>query len=343
MSDFDLNGLAEQLNSSLGSSDSAPVPSSQPSVSDTPVTSEVPASSSVETASTPQDDIVEVTFPDGTKEAIKRSDLPNAVLRQKDYTRKTQELAQFRQRYQEFEQNAPRIRAELEFAEQMRQATQDPEALFKYVVEQIGPQKAIQLFSGQIQQNPGAYDPNDIPTYQEADKLIETKLSTYEKRLQEQEQRFTQQLEQRVAQERQALEFERQKNEYQNKFDSLITESFSTHPELRAIDLAEDIMRFRVATKIENFVKHNGYEPSFEQAATWLKDAVKEQVTKLETQFNAKRVNSPLNNSIEPAGGNRPVGVNTQAKSYYDPKTGQVDTDAQLRDLAARISQAGRL
>lgn len=338
----DLNGMAEQLNASI-SGDSSPTQSSPQPTSDTPVSQATPASEAQTPVSTPQDDVIEVTFKDGTKEAIKKSELPNYLLRQRDYTQKTTQIAELRKKYQALEENAPRIREELEFAQQMRQATSDPAALFRYVVEQVGPQQAIQLLTGHMQQNPGAYDPNDIPTYREADELINSKVSAFERRLQEQEQQFEQKLESRVQQERQALEFERQKNEYASKFNSLIEKTFSDHPALKAIDLAEDIMRYRVSEKIKHFHAVNGYEPSFEQAAQWLQDSVKEQVSKLETEFNAKRQNSPLNNGIEPPGGNRPVGVNTQQRSYYDPRTGELDSDAQLKDIAARIASINRL
>jgi hypothetical protein len=343
MSMDDLNGIAEQLNASLSADSPAPVVPSQPSLSDTPETPTAPASVQGDTASTPQDDVIEVTFKDGVKQAVKRSELPNYMLRQEDYTRKTTQLAELRKRYEALEQNAPRIREELEFAQQMREAVSDPEALFKYVVEQLGPQKAIQLFSGQVQKNPGAYDPNDIPTYKEADDLINNKLSAYEQKLQAQEQAFERKLEERVIAERKALEFERQKTEYASKFNTLIEKSFNENPGLKAIDLAEDLMRFKVVEKIKNFERLNGYEPPFEQAAQWLQDAVKEQVTKLDNEYGARRANSPLNNGIEPPGGNRPVNVNTQRRSYYDEKTGQLDTDTQLKDLEAQIRNLSRL
>jgi hypothetical protein len=348
MSDLnvDLNGIAEQLNSAVSAGDSGN-PSPAPSTpSATPDSQTPPASVSSATDSTPNDDVIEVPFPDGTKETIKRSELPNYLMRQRDYTKKTQEIAKFRQQYEAFEQNAPLIREQLEFAQQMRELTANPQALLSHLVQTLGPQEAFKAFSGLVQQQQ-EYDPNDIPTYQEADQLIDkrmnTRLSEMEKRYQELEQKFQQSLEQGVDSKIQKLEFERQKNEYANKFDTLVSKSFSENPQLQAIDLVEDVMRFKVASKIENYVRLNGAEPTFEQAATWWNDAVKEQVTKLETQFAAKRANSPLNNSIEPAGGNRPVNVNTERKRYYDKASGRFDEDGLLKDLTARLSNLDRL
>jgi hypothetical protein len=339
LNEQDLNGIADQLSALESTPDTSPSPST---TSDTPASLATPASGATP-VSTPEDDVIEVTFKDGTKEAIKRSELPNAILRQRDYTHKTTQVAELRKKYEQLEQNAPRIREELEFAQQMRQATSDPAALFRYVVEQVGPQEALKLMTGHMGQNPGAYDPNDIPTYKEADDLIQSKFSTFEEKLAAQEQLFNERLEARVMQERQALEFERAKNEYASKFNSMIEKSFTDNPALKAIDLSEDILRYKVSQKIQNFQKLNGYEPTFEQAAQWLQDSVKEQVGKLETEFSGRQKNSPLNNGIEPPGGNRPVGVNTQQRSFYYEKTGELDSDAQLKEIAARIAGLNRL
>lgn len=338
-----LNAIAEQLDAAIATDSSVSTPSPSPA-NDTPVSQDTAATDIQTTESTPPvDDVIEVTFQDGTKEAIKRSELPNFVLRQKDYTRKTQEVSALKQKYQALEQSLPQIQEQLQFAEQMRQVTQSPEALLGYLVQQLGPQEAMRTFAGIMQQNPDAYDPNDIPTYREADELVNKKLSAYEQKIQQLEQSFEQRLHERFQQERQELEFKRQEQEYANRFDSLISKSFEEHPELQAVDLVEDVMRFKVSEKIKNYIKLNQEEPSFEQAAQWWNAAVKEQVNKLNEKFAAKKAASPLNNSIEPSGGNRPVGVNTQPKSYYNPKTGEVDTDAQLADIAKRLQEISRL
>jgi hypothetical protein len=347
MSDFttDINGIAEQLNASLGTGDSgSSTPSSPSPTTDTPVSQATPASEAQTTESTsPVDDVIEVTFNDGTKEAIKRSELPNFVMRQKDYTRKTQEAAALRKKYETLEQNLPQIQEEIAYAQQMRQVTQSPEALLGYLVQQLGPEKALQSFAGLMQQNPGAYDPNDIPTYKEAEQLISKQMEEAYNRIQNLEQTFEQRLQERLQQSQQEVDYKRQEQEYATKFDSIIRKSFEEHPELEAVDLVEDVMRFKVSQKINNFIKINGAEPKFEQAAQWWNDAVKEQVNKLNEKFAAKRAASPLNNSIEPSGGNRPINVNTQAKSYYDPRSGQFDHESSLNDLAKRIQEISRL
>lgn len=337
----DLNGIAEQLNTAVGGDSNVPTPS--PSTPSTPEPTQSAATENVAPESTPADDVIEVTFSDGTKEAIKRSELPNFVLRQKDYTRKTQQLAERAKKYEALEQNLPQIEAEIQYAQQMRQVTQNPEALLGYLVDQLGPQNALKAFAGLMQANPGAYDPNDIPTYQEAEQLISKKLEDAYNRIQGLEQTFEQRLEQRLREAQTQTDYKRQEQEYANKFDTVIRKSFEEYPELEAVDLVEDVMRFKVSKKIENFVKINGHEPQFEQAVQWWNDAVKEQVNKLNEKFAARKAASPLNNSIEPAGGNRPVSLNTQPKSYYNQKTGEFDHEASLNDLAKRIQEISRL
>lgn len=339
---FDLDGLAEQLQNA----DSATPQDSSPSPEvSTPTTQETsPVEVTPQTVDTePQDDVIEVTFKDGTKETIKRSELPNYVLRQQDYTRKSQQLAEVRKKYEKLEQNAPFIREQLEFAQQMRQATQDPQALFRYVVEQLGPENAIKAFTGLVQQNPAAYDPNDIPTYGDADKIINDRLKPYEQRFTELEQRFQQRLEERLQEARLQERLEAQQADYETRFSKLINEQLDEHKALKAVKRMPDILRYETAMKIQQFMAENGSEPTFEQAATWIKEEVQDQLKQLQSEFAAARAASPLNNGIEPAGGNRQVTLNTERKSHYNRKTGELDSDSLLNDLAAQLQGIDRL
>lgn len=79
MADLDLNGIAEQLTAATSET-----PSPSPSSTVTPEAPTSAATPSAEPVSTPDDDAIPVTFSDGTVETIKRSELPNYVLRQKD-------------------------------------------------------------------------------------------------------------------------------------------------------------------------------------------------------------------------------------------------------------------
>jgi hypothetical protein len=339
MSDFNLDGLAEQL--SADSEVQTPSPSVETS---TPVAeTSAPAETTLPTTDTTVDDVIEVTFPDGTKEPIKRSELPNYVLRQRDYTKKSQQIADIRKKYEQLEQNAPAIRQRLEFAQMMEQTLQNPAQLFELAVQRMGPENAVKYFMQKVGQVPQAYDPNDIPTYKEAEELMAHKLSAYEQRMQQMEQEFNDKLEQRLSQKTLEDKSVAERDMYKAKFDNLISEQLANNEVLTAVDNIDDIIRFKALTKIRAYTSEHGYEPSFEQAAQWIQGAVKEQLTKLESKFGAIKAASPLNNGIEPSGGNRPVSVNTERKSYYNTKTGQGDWDNLLTDLAKQFDGVGRL
>lgn len=336
--DIDFDALSSQLDTT----NTETVSTTEQTSGDTTTLETAPAQETIPsgTTETEADDSIEVTFQDGTKEAIKKSELHNYVLRNKDYTKKLQALSETRKKYEALEQNIPVIKQQLQFAQQMQQ---NPQAVFQYAVEQLGPENAVALFKQMVQGSPEKFDPLDIPTYQDAEQMISGRLSEYEQKLLEVEQRTQAKIQQSIQEARNQQEFESRRNTYQSQFDEAINKVLADHKPLKGIKHMPDMLRFETAKKVENYIKLNGEEPSFEQAAEWLQAAAKEQMSTLEAEFATAKANSPLNNGIEPPGGNRPVSVNTEAKSYYNPKNGQTDWDSLLKDMSGQLSNIGRL
>lgn len=339
--DVNLDTIAGQLSSENTGTVETSVNTTEPT-SET-LTPSPEATSSEAPAGGTEDDVIEVAFSDGTKEPIKRSELNKYVLRQKDYTRKMQELASTRKKYEALEQNLPAIKARLEFAEQMQQVAQNPAVLFQYALEQVGPENAIKMLTQMAQQNPGAYDPEDIPTYKDAEQMIQAHVGTVQQRLEQLERQTAERIQRSIQEARAAQEWETQAKTYEKKFNEAIDQVLTEFKPLKGLKHMPDVLRYETAKKVDNYIKLNGEEPTFEQAALWLQEAAKEQMATLEAEFAQAKAANPLNNSIEPPGGARQVSVNTGGKTYYNSKTGQTDWDALLSDVGNRLKGVGQL
>ena len=319
---LDLTAASSAAMEKLGTSDISNAPDRSSAVSPPPTSGQPPSS----------DPTVEIEFSPGKKEAVTLQQLKEwreSGLRQQDYTRKTQEVAEMRRQaeqvyraYQQMEQER----------QQLQEFFSDEENVLKLVAQQYGPQamqKLMGMLSGQQQQP--QYDPNAPATLEQAQRIAQQQAQQVRQEL----AKLQQQVGSNVAQELQNLRQEQETQEYKKVLNPVVSKIFEENPILSAVDGMEEVIRFKV---------FQAKPQSVEQAIELFNSIGKEQAEKLSAKFtelNKQTIANKqklLQNGIEPAGGVPPSaeprrfkksngdidwkGISAQAESYMKSRGG---------------------
>lgn len=218
-------------------------------------------------------------------------------LRQADYTRKTQEIAEMRRQaeqvYRAYEQMA-RERAELQ------DFFSDESNVLRLVAENYGPQAMTRLMSmlaGQQQQP--QVSPDSPATLAQAQEIAARQAAA----LQRQIEQAQQQLGQTVDQKLQALKYEQETEGYKKVLDPVVHKILEDNPLLSAVDGMEELIRFKVFQRKPQ---------TTEDAIAAFHEVAQEQVNKLQAKFTEINKQSVIqkqklaSQGIEPPGGQAP-------------------------------------
>jgi hypothetical protein len=273
----------------------------------------------VEAKPSPAEDLIEIEFPDGRREQLTRQQIRDGYLRQQDYTRKTQEIAEHRK------QLAPIAEAYQQLAterEQIGQLFQNPQLLAQWAAQNYGPQYAQLVQQALTGQMPAGASPDDIVTAQQAALIAQQQAAVYAQQLEQRVNTLQQQLEgrtQQIVQKGiQELETSQEVAKQSQVIDAHITSLFNQHPILSAVPEMEDALRFRVFSR----------EPqTADEALRFFTEEADRQAKVLESKFNEinKRVvvekTKLATHGIEPPGG---AGVQPEPRQFRT-KNGDID------------------
>jgi hypothetical protein len=213
-------------------------------------------------------------------------------LRQEDYTRKTQELAEQRKQLEEVQ---PRIAQLYQEHQAMLQLLEDKEKLEKYRQERF-------------KETPPPSPDFDPAKWQQQEQQVQA----LHKQIQYLQQQLTQQPQTLIQQTRQEIETA----QLSQHVDAHIASIFEQQKLLSVIDNAEDILRFKVFQKNPQ---------TLDEAKKFFTEAAQEMVDKISGHFkatNTKPITSKPKGSIEPPGG---AGSPAPNPTSYKGKDGKVD------------------
>lgn len=331
MADIDFGAIAAQIqqatsDGTVNTPPSGGTPASAPAAPSAPASAAPAAPAPGQAASgnpNPAEDLIEVQFKDGRVEKIARADLPNAVLMQRDYTKKTQELAEQRKQFEPIAQAYQELTAE---RQQVAQLFQNPQLLAQFIQKQYGPQ-FVQALQALNQPDPlAAVNSDDVVTAQQAALIAQRQaeqqanalVEVVQQRLQELEQRFTEKTNVSVQAGMKQLEDSQEIAAQMKVFDAHVANLLNEHPILQAMPEMEDAIRFRVIQR----------EPSSpEEAKKFLTEEVERQAKAFESKFTELQKQAIAgkakltSHGIEPPGGQ---GVQPEPKNYKTPK-GETD------------------
>lgn len=273
---------------------------------------------------------VEVELSPGKKEKLTVSQLKewrDSGLRQQDYTKKTQEIAEMRRQAEQVYRAYQQMAQE---REQLREFFSNEENVLRLVAEQYGPQamqRLMQTLAGQQAQP--QITPDSPATVEQAQRIAEQQARA----LQAEMAKLQAQLEQTTEDKLNKLRYEQEVTEYKKVLDPVVQRIFEDNPILSAIDGMEEVIRFKVYQR----------NPQTPQEAIEAFNAVaKEQVERLNQKYNdlnKQRLVSKqklVSQGIEPPGGQPPQ---PEAKKYR--KGNDVDWKAISADAEAYMRQKG--
>lgn len=267
----------------------------------------------------PVEDLIEVQFKDGRTEKLSRQQIADGVLMQRDYTKKTQELAEHRKQlepiataYQQLTQEQQDIQA----------LFKDPQLLAQFINQTYGTQFS-QILAQLNQPNPlTGVQNDDVITAQQAAAIAREQTTQHvaavQQRLQELEQRFEAKTQAAVQAGMQQLETSQSVAAQQKVLDAHLTGLFEAHPILGSIPEMEDVIRFRVISRAPS---------SPEEAQKMLTEEATKQVKALETKFSELQKTAIAGkqklatHGIEPPGGQ---GVQPEPRGFKT-KDGGID------------------
>lgn len=239
-------------------------------------------------------------------------------LRQEDYTRKTQELAEQRK---QFEQYTPYIQQLVSEREQIAAFLKNKELLKKYVQENFPDEP--------VPNQDELARPVDLRTLAEREKqreqTLQQQITHLQTQLQYAQQQGQQHLEQRIKDEIETAQ-------YSEKINTHLSGIYAENPALQLIDNIDDILRYKVFM---------AKPKDFQETVSLFDKFAKEQVEKLQKHFSTSPTQSPKAveqaakpKSIEPPGKGSPP---PPPKKNFRNKEGKIDWDAIGEDALAEF------
>lgn len=303
----------EQLGGGDNSSASQTPPSQATQPGQPPTSAEEPA--------------VEVEFPDGTRKLTPK-EIRDGYLRQQDYTRKTQEIAEMRRQAEQVYRAYQQMAQE---REQLQEFFQNEENVLRMVAQQYGPQamqRLVNMLAGQQQQP--ELSPDSPATVEQAARIAEVRARQLEAQIQELKQQFGQNIDQRLAQ----LRNEQETVEYTKVLDPVVQKIFEENPILSAVEGMEEVIRFKVF-KMQPQTVEEAVE-AFNTVAKQQAEKLNQKYVELNKQQVVKR-QKLVSQGIEPPGGAPPMpearnfrkgndvdwkGISKQAEEYMRQRGG---------------------
>jgi hypothetical protein len=325
--DFDFAAVnaqvTEYLDKQRDSGDSAAADGGSPAPSPSSITPPTtpPASNTAAPSATPAvDDGIEVEFEPGKVQKLTKDEIKQGMLRQADYTRKTQELATARKQAEDILQRGQQFEQE---REQLRQVLSDPRALMYLAQQQLAQAQGPQ------------FDPDAPATMATIQQLAQYN----QQQLQQQLALVEQNAGNAAAQARQEAVDEivaRQETaKHSDVINAKLTTIYESNPVLQSVPEIEDVIRYRVSQMqpqtIDEALK------AFEKVSGEVAAAMGE-------KFNNARKEQVLTKQklvqggIEPPGG-AAVPANAPT-SFRDPKTNVIDWSKLSGAAAAYIDGA---
>lgn len=323
----ELAAVGQQVVADLSNApEPSPAPQADPTPSPAPAQSSAPPSPATPATTAPaatvgDDTVVEVN---GLKMTLKQ--VREGYMRQADYTRKTQEIAQ---RAKEAEQWQQELQALKQREQVLRQSLSDPNEVLGYAVSQFGPEQVQAWLQGQIQSDAAAQgqtlDPRLVAQMAQAQVSKATQSLTSEiGKVREETQSL-------IRQESNRLRLEREQEAHERVLASTFGDIFTQHPELRAVAEMEDILRYRAFAK---------QPETIEQAKQFLVEEAQRQAGAIRAlmteQKKADAVEKAKLQAVEPPGG---VGPSHQPAQTFVKSDGSVDWNALRANATAMLSR----
>jgi hypothetical protein len=270
---------------------------------------------------------VEVEFPDGPRK-LTAKEIRDGYLRQQDYTRKTQEIADMRRQAEQVYRAYQQMAQE---REQLQDFFQNEENVLKMVAQQYGPQ-AMQRLVGMLanQQQQPQITPDSPATVEQATRIAEARARQLEAQISELKQQFGQNIDQRLEQ----LRNEQETTEYTKVLDPVVQKIFEENPILSAVEGMEEVIRFKVF-KMQPQTVQEAIE-AFNTVAKQQAEKLNQKYVELNKQQVVKR-QKLVSQGTEPPGGAPPMpeprnfrkgndvdwkGISKQAEEYMRQRGG---------------------
>lgn len=270
---------------------------------------------------------VEIELPDG-KRTLTVKEIRDGYLRQQDYTRKTQEVAEMRRQAEQVYRAYQQMAQE---REQLQEFFSNEENVLKLVAQQYGPQamqRLMNMLAGQQQQP--EIRPDSPATVEQAVRIADMKARQLEQKIAQLEQQFGKNVDERVQQFRE----EQETMEYKKVIDPVVSKIFEDNPVLSAVDGMEEVIRYKVFRMNPQTVQ---------EAVAAFQSVAKEQVEKLNQKYvelnkqQAVKRQKLVSGGTEPPGGQAPMpeprtfrkgndvdwkGISKQAEEYMRQRGG---------------------
>lgn len=270
---------------------------------------------------------VEIELPDG-KRTLTAKEIRDGYLRQQDYTRKTQEVAEMRRQAEQVYRAYQQMAQE---REQLQDFFSNEENVLKLVAQQYGPQamqRLMNMLAGQQQQP--EIRPDSPATVEQAARIADMKARQLEQKIAQLEQQFGKNVDERVQQFRE----EQETMEYKKVIDPVVSKIFEDNPVLSAVDGMEEVIRYKVFRMNPQTVQ---------EAVAAFQSVAKEQVEKLNQKYvelnkqQAVKRQKLVSGGTEPPGGQAPMpeprtfrkgndvdwkGISKQAEEYMRQRGG---------------------
>jgi len=303
--ELDFGQISQQVSEYLKNPDSGTAETPTPA-SDSPVEAATPAPDGAPAPAgqaPPPEPMVEVDFGNGKVEKLTAKQIKEGWLRQQDYTKKTQELAEHRK---QLEPIATAYQKAMEEREQIKELLSDPRALMYLLQQQVAAQGPVM-------------DPNEPITAGQAQQYLSAQAQQLQQRIEQLEQKLVKgvnETRQVAAQEAQDLI---ETARHAESINATISSIYEEHPVLQSVPEMEDLMRWRVAQRKPQTIEEAN--TAFKEVGAELAKAINDKFVALNKQQVVTQ-QKLVTHGIEPPGG---AGPQPSPESFRDPKTGAVD------------------
>jgi len=248
----------------------------------------------------------------GDEQEVEYDELLKGYSRQADYTRSKQELAEQARAVREFQESLTKQQETYKqlfdndpLLAQARQVAEHYKVPLSQAFNAV-----VEYQRSQGQATPQQPEQDEIATVAQARALAQRELATVHQQLQHLQRQLQEYTQKEVATAKSEIQTTQQANEYAQEVSSTLSNVFTKHPILGAVENMEDVLRFKVA---------QADPATIEEAKDLFVKFAEEQAERLTRQFtelNKSRVAAKeklVTGGIEPPGG---AGVTPQPRDY---------------------------
>jgi hypothetical protein len=312
-------------------------PINQPALTQTPVPSDAPANTltDAQVAAINDQAVYSVPMQDGTNASMTGLELRQSIMRHRNYTQKTQELAEARRSLEPVATENQTLRTQMSA---LQADLQNPQAVAQYILQRFGPQFFQQYAGGVPQAQPAAvaqpgYNPEAVATLGEVQQFVAQALAQVPQNPQVDlaaiEQAATQKALATIQQVQQA-----------QAINNVLPKILEANPAIAAIPFWEQTLRYNVLQKYPTPQNAKQAVAAFAAEARLLDQHVRQNWAMINKQNAVNQQRLQTNNTLPP-GGATPVVNSAPAgpRTYVDPATGQPQWGAFSQDLTAWMTQ----